>query len=72
MSFVTELEAACLELKDMAKAFEVVGRRRNQDIRRRPYGNYVILYRIKESRVDVLRIFHGAQDYMSIVFPEHR
>jgi plasmid stabilization system protein ParE len=39
-------------------------------IRRRPHGNYLIFYRVRESIVDVLHILHGARNYETILFPD--
>lgn len=66
LSFVRELRAACLELGELAQAFPIVPRYAEQGVRYRVSGNYLILYRIagKEARVDVLRVVHGARDWV--------
>jgi toxin ParE1/3/4 len=69
-SFLSELEISCLELATMANAFQVVGTRNGHTIRRRPHGNYVIVYRADRQQVDILRIFHAARDYRKILFPD--
>jgi len=37
------------------------------EIRKRVYERYVILYRVLEKEVEVLRIVHGARDWVSIL-----
>jgi plasmid stabilization system protein ParE len=69
-SFVAELQIKCFELSSAPFAYERLAHRTNPEIRRRPYGNYLIFYRVTGSRIDVLHILHGAQDYMKILFPD--
>ncbi|WP_306839960.1 type II toxin-antitoxin system RelE/ParE family toxin [Neorhizobium huautlense] len=68
-TYTDELEAACTGLSDTPEAFQVFRRRNGQEIRRRPYGNYVILYRINGRHVDILRIIHGARNYQRLFPP---
>lgn len=62
-SFTDELEAASLALSSMEKAFQILGTRAGQEVRKKPHGNYVILYRVTAHHVDILRIIHGARNY---------
>jgi plasmid stabilization system protein ParE len=39
-------------------------------IRRRPFRDYLIFYRIEAGRITVLRIIHGARDYDRILDPD--
>jgi toxin ParE1/3/4 len=48
----------------------LVPRYEHTGVRRRPYGNYLIFYRISDDRIEVLHVLHGARDYESILFPE--
>ncbi|MFO1027536.1 MAG: type II toxin-antitoxin system RelE/ParE family toxin [Acetobacteraceae bacterium] len=41
----------------------------NTGIRRRPYGAYLIFYRIDDSRITILRIVHSARNYPAVLFP---
>ncbi|MBV9757182.1 MAG: type II toxin-antitoxin system RelE/ParE family toxin [Alphaproteobacteria bacterium] len=70
LSFVRELRAKALDLGKMPGAFALVPRFERRGIRRRVYRRYLILYRVEESRVVVLRILHGARDYEQLLFPE--
>jgi toxin ParE1/3/4 len=68
--FVSEIYDRCQSLRDMPRAFPLVPRWEEQGIRRRPYGDYLIFYRITGDVIDVLHIMHGARDYEAILFPE--
>jgi toxin ParE1/3/4 len=68
--FVSEIYDRCQSLRDMPRAFPLVPRWEEQGIRRRPYGDYLIFYRIIGDIIDVLHIMHGARDYEAILFPE--
>jgi plasmid stabilization system protein ParE len=69
-TFVGELLDRCLRLAEMPRAFPFVPRYEKTGIRRRPYENYLVFYRIAETRVEILHILNGAQDYESILFPK--
>lgn len=64
-----ELREACYELGKAPYAFAAVLDYPESRIRRRPYGNYLIFYRIT-TEVQILNVLHGAQDYEKIIFPE--
>ncbi len=69
-SFVRELRKAAQQLGEMPRAFPVVARYEHYDIRRRPYGDYLVFYRIDDYRIAIVHILHGARDYESLLFPE--
>jgi plasmid stabilization system protein ParE len=68
--YIAELQGACEALGNMPRAFSVVSRRRKVQVRRKPYDDYLIFYRIKRSTVEILHVVHGALDYEAILFPE--
>jgi toxin ParE1/3/4 len=68
-SFVAELEKRCQNLSVIPRAFPLLPGRETSDIRRRPYGDYLIFYRLQVDRIEVLRVLNGAQDYEAILFP---
>ena len=71
VSFIDEIDRACDGLADMPRRFQLAPGHEDTGIRRRPYGNYLIFYRIKdEETVEVLHVLHGARDYEKILFPE--
>jgi toxin ParE1/3/4 len=39
-------------------------------IRRRPFGNYLIFYRVGANAIEVVHVLHGARDYERLLFPE--
>lgn len=69
VTFVDELESRCMALADLPYGFPLVPRHEGTGIRRRPYGDYLIFYRVGAERIDVLHVLNGAQDYESILFP---
>jgi len=69
-SFVSELREACLQIGPRPHAYPIVEHRRNDGIRRRVYGNYLIFYRVTDSAVEIVHVLHGARDYASIIFPD--
>ena len=66
-TFVSALIAKCDALAEMPLAFPMVERYATSGIRRRPYRDYLIFYRVEEVRIVVLHILHGARDYDRIL-----
>lgn len=62
VSFVCDLRHSCLSLADMPEAFPLAQRYKEADVRRRVHGNFLILFRIGQDAVEVLRVVHGARD----------
>lgn len=69
-SFVRELLGRCYALADMPRAFPLVPRYEHTGVRRRPYGDYLIFYRVGADVVDILHVLNGAQNYEAILFPD--
>lgn len=69
-TYINALEEACIALSDMPDAFQIFARRNGKEIRRKPHGSYIILYRVTTGNVDILRIIHGARDYQSLFRPK--
>jgi plasmid stabilization system protein ParE len=67
---VRELRAKAQQLGDMPRTFPLVPRYEHHGIRRRPFGEYLIFYRVEEDRVAIVHILHGARDYEALLFPE--
>jgi len=42
----------------------------HHDLRRKVFGRYLIVYRLDENTIKVVRIIHGARDYDAILFPD--
>lgn len=70
MSFLDELEAKCLALANMPRAFPLLPNWEHTGIRRRIHGDYLIFFRIGKNDLEVLHILHGARDYEAILFAE--
>jgi toxin ParE1/3/4 len=69
LSFAMELRHRCEALSDVPSGFPLVPRYERLGIRRRPYGDYLIFYRVLNDTVEVLHVLHGARDYEAILFP---
>jgi plasmid stabilization system protein ParE len=69
VSFVREMRERCLSLANFPTMFPLVPRYEHMGFRRRPYGDYLIFYRVGEDVIDIVRIIHGARDYETILFP---
>lgn len=69
-SFVKELAATAHGIGRSPYGFQFVERYEASGIRRRPFGAYLIFYRIKNDQVEIIHILHGARDYMAILFPD--
>ena len=69
-SFVRELQTKSNDVGNMPRAFPLVPRYEHRGIRRRPYRDYLIFYRIEDHRISIVRILHGARDYETLLFPE--
>lgn len=62
-SFTNELLKQCHSLQKLPLAFPLVYRYANLNIRKKPYKNYLIFYRVQESDIEIIHIIHGARDY---------
>ncbi len=69
-SFVRELQAKAQDIARIPRAFPLVPRYEHHGIRRRPFGAYLIFYRVENNQVLILEILHGARDYEALLFPD--
>lgn len=70
ISFIQELVDRCERLAETPRGFALIPRYEHTGVRRRPYGNYLIFYRMNEDRIEILHILNGAQDIENILFPD--
>jgi len=56
VTFVQELLGRCRALADMPRAYPLVPRYEHTGVRRRPYGDYLIFYRVGPDIVDMLHV----------------
>ena len=70
LNFVQELREKCESLADAPRGYPLVPRHEHLGIRRRPFGNYLIFYRVGSEAIEVVHILHGARDYDRLLFPE--
>ena len=70
LNFVQELREKCESLADAPRGYPLVPRYEHLGIRRRPFGNYLIFYRVGSGTIEVVHVLHGARDYEPLLFPE--
>jgi toxin ParE1/3/4 len=70
LHFIQELREKCESLSDAPREYPLVPRYEHLGIRRRPFGNYLIFYRVGADIIEVVHILHGARDYELLLFPE--
>jgi toxin ParE1/3/4 len=70
ISLVGEPQSKAQDTGRIPRAFPLIPRYEDRGIRRRPFGAYLILYRIDDDRVAIVRILHGARDYEALLFPD--
>jgi toxin ParE1/3/4 len=60
----------CSELGAMPEAYPKLRGHEDSGIRRCPYRQYLILYRVLADAVEVVRVLHGARDIDRLLFPD--
>jgi toxin ParE1/3/4 len=70
LNLIRELRQRCESLLDTPRGYPLVPRYEHLGVRRRPFGRFLIFYRINQDRIEVVHILHGARDYESLLFPE--
>lgn len=67
-TFLEELQAHIQILRQAPEGFPLLARYEKLGIGRHAWRGYLTFYRIEDSRVTILRILHGAQDYERLLF----
>ncbi|MGH7024134.1 MAG: type II toxin-antitoxin system RelE/ParE family toxin [Caulobacteraceae bacterium] len=68
ISFIEELREAAMALAATPLAFPLVPGFERHAVRRRVHRDYLIFYRVREDRIEVLHIVHGARDFDALLF----
>ena len=69
-AFVVDLRARIRQIGRMPRAYPLAERYEHLGLRRRPYRDYLIFYRIETKLVRVIAIIHGARDYDRFLNPD--
>lgn len=69
-AWTRRVQQRCQSLANAPLRYALIPRHEASGIRRRPFGNYLIFYRVKTDAVQVLHVIHGAQDYEPLLFPD--
>lgn len=70
LTLIRELRDRCESLVDAPRGYPLVPRYEQFGIRRRPFGNFLIFYRVGSEAIEVVHILHGARDDEPLLFPE--
>ena len=70
-SFVLELLERGSGLAQQSERYPIATSWRGREVRRCPYGNYLIFYVILEDCLEIEHIVHGRRDYVSLLFPDN-
>jgi toxin ParE1/3/4 len=66
-SFSSELIGACRALARHPRRFPIVRITNGHEVRKRIHDRYVILYRLLDKEIEILRIVHGARDWAALL-----
>lgn len=69
VAFVERMRGLCAAIGDFPRAYAVVRRFGDVELRRRVAGAYIIFYRISDF-VEIVRVLHGARDQDLIFDPD--
>lgn len=67
LTYIDELQQACLTLAENADRFGFLTGREHVGLRRRPYGRYLIIYRVSDDTVMIHRIVSSALDTANLL-----
>jgi toxin ParE1/3/4 len=70
ITFTDELLKAARSIGGYPKAYPLIPRYEYYGYRRRPYGDYLIIYTIEADHVAIAHFLHGARDYEAFLFPD--
>jgi toxin ParE1/3/4 len=66
-TILAELRERCLGLARVPERFERLEGFETAGLRRRVYRNYLIIYRLQIDVLEIVRVFHGASDYLKLL-----
>jgi toxin ParE1/3/4 len=70
VKLLRELRDKCERLIHAPRAYPLVPRYEDRGIRRRPFGNFLIFYRVSDDEIEIIHILHGARNYEELLFRE--
>lgn len=70
LTLIRGLREKCDSLADAPRGYPLVPRYEHKGIRRRPFGSYLIFYRVGNDAIEVIHVLHGARDYEPLLFPK--
>jgi len=70
LRMTAQLRRRFREIKERPHANALLAGFEHRQIRRKVHGNYLILYRITDDRIEIVHVLHGAMDYERILGKE--
>ena len=70
IEFTMDIREACLGLAEYPSRYPRVPSGVDPLLRRRPFANYLIFYRIHHETVMISRVVHAARDLKRLEFPD--
>lgn len=70
VEFAMDIREACLGLAEYPLRYPRTPSGVDPLLRRRPFGSYLIFYRVADETVMISRIVHAARDFERLAFPE--
>jgi toxin ParE1/3/4 len=69
-TFVSELLGRCFALTEHPLRYPVATVRRGRELRRCPYGKYLIFYSVLNEAIEINHVVHAARNYARLLFPD--
>jgi len=66
-SVARSIKSRCRRLIQFPYSGQVIDRDRYGDLRRLVAGHYIVVYRVEDRTVEILRVLHGARDIASLL-----
>ncbi|MEM6711759.1 MAG: type II toxin-antitoxin system RelE/ParE family toxin [Pseudomonadota bacterium] len=66
-AFTADLYERCSGLKRMPKRYALLAGFEAEGYRKRVYRDYIMVYRVADTQIEIIRVFHGASDYEKLL-----
>ena len=64
---VEDLEAACLSLVEFPQRYPILGEIDGEEVRRRSSQDYLVLYIVRGTAIEIARVVHGHRDLTALL-----
>jgi toxin ParE1/3/4 len=66
-SFIDAITRAGEKLLEAPRGYPLIRQIADKGIRRRVYRGYLLIYRVTDDQLNILRVLHGTRDYHSLL-----